>query len=181
MTDLILNAFTWTAEHRSAYLSAIEKRPSGSQWGGDGFMPWQQLATLPWQPLPKADYCQGLHLPSCDYFFLQDFDLGGATQAFRLLSDFEDYSSIELRQGSHGAELVSHLVRPVSTKEAWLILGQASYQDGQVVPNQKMVWAAYPGQMTASIKHIPKFDGSLPSLVQAARQGVKIAVKGVSV
>jgi hypothetical protein len=44
-----------------------------------------------------------------------------------------------------------------------------------------MVWAAYPGQMTASIKHIPKFDGSLPSLVQAARQGVKIAVKGVSV
>jgi hypothetical protein len=103
---------------------------------------------------------------------------GGATQAFRLLSDFEDYSSIELRQGGHGVELVSHLVQPVSTKEAWLILGQAKDRDGQVVPNQKMVWAAYPGQMTASIKHVG-FDGSLSSLVQAARQGIKIAVKGV--
>lgn len=177
----IFDVFQWTARNRPEYLAAIEKRPSGSQWGGNGYMPWQHLAALPWQQLPREQYQTGIHLRECDYFFVQNFPVLRSTQAFKLLADFtEDYTSVELRHGAHGFELVSHLVQPIPTDEAWLILGPAKDKNKELVPNQKTVWAAYPGSLTASIKHVPGFDGTLGSLIEAARSGVAIAVKGVN-
>ncbi len=108
----------------------------------------------------------------------KEFPLGGATQSFKLLSNFQDYSSIKLREGAHGLELVSPLVNPFPTNEAWLILGQAKKEDKKVVPNQQMVWAAYRAALSASVKHIQGFDGSLESLIQSAYRRIVFAVRG---
>jgi hypothetical protein len=175
---IIFDAFSWTAIHRPDYLKAIESRPTGSQWVG-GVIPWQQLAAWDWQQLPLQEYRPGLHSEDCLYFSYRGFQLNGSTQAFKLLSEFQDYSSVQLVQGAHGVELVSHLVSRQYTCDAWLILGQAKTQDGQVVRDRLMVFAAYPGALTASIKRVPGFDGTLESLIQAANQGYAIAVKGL--
>lgn len=178
----IIRAFNWTAVNRPKYLADIERRPAGSQWGRGGYMNWMDLAFLPWCQLPRGRYIQGMHLDSCDYFFLQSYPFEGATQVIKLLSDFgvKECKSIELREGSHGLELVSPLVRPTLTNEAWLILGQARYENKEIAEGEQMVWSAYPGPLTASIKHVDGFDGTLDSLIKAADRGIAIAVKGLN-
>lgn len=179
--SIIYEAFEWTAKNRPEYLEAIEKRPSGSQWGGDGLIPWQELASLPWEQVRRENYAPGVHLNTCEYFYLNELDKfsPGATQAFKLLSDFEEYSTVKLQEGPHGWELVSQLVIPSPTTEAWLILGPAKNEAKETLANQKMVWSAFPGAITASIKHVEGFNGKIESLIKAANQGVAIAVKGL--
>jgi hypothetical protein len=174
----VWKAFFWSNQHRRAYLEAIENRKTGSHWGRS--VPWKELADLPWQKLDEDEYLDGVHLKNCQYYFLDESDtqrhLPFARQNFRLLSSFNesDLDSVELREGSHGAELVSKLVSEQIPNTAWLILGQARYEDKQEA-DALMVWSAFPGELTASIKHVAGFDGTVGSLL---RSNLPIAVKG---
>lgn len=174
----IWQAFFWTEQHRLPYLQAIENRTTGSHWGR--VLPWREIANLPWQKLGKDEYIEGIHLNSCQYYSLEELDtqrcLPSARQNFRLLSSFSEneLSSIEVREGAHGVELVSSLVKEQKPSTAWLILGQARYED-KTKADSLMVWSAFPGELTASIKHINMFDGTLNSLLNS---NLPIAVKG---
>jgi hypothetical protein len=184
-TQLIWEAFEWTANHRPVYMADIERRPNGSQWGtaeeGDNYQSWRKLAKLPWQQLPTAEYQKGLHQDKCLYFYLSEEavkeHLPNAYQNFRLLDSFSPEELIEVYvfEKAHGVELVSPLVVAYEdVKTAWLILGPANTNDGIIVPDQLQVWTAYPGELTASIKQIKEFDGTLGSLRQI---GLPVAVK----
>lgn len=175
---MIKNALQWTAKHRPLYLKAIEKRETGSHWGR--VLPWQEMIALPWEKLPTSRYIQGIHLTDCQYYFLSKIDrlLPLARKNFRLLSSFdrEELRSVQIQEGSHGIELVSPLVREDQPTIAWLILGQARYENKEIANDQVMVWSAFPGDLTASIKHVPEFDGTLESLINC---NLPIAVKGL--
>lgn len=174
----IWQAFLWTEQHRLPYLQAIENRTTGSHWGK--VLPWREIANLPWQRLDKCDYIDGVHLNSCHYYFLDELDtqrcLLSARKNFRLLSSFSEneLSSIKAREGAHGVELISSIVEEQIPNTAWLILGQARYED-KTKADSLMVWSAFPGELTASIKHINMFDGTLNSLLNS---NLPIAVKG---
>jgi hypothetical protein len=174
----IWQAFLWTEQHRLPYLQAIENRATGSHWGQ--ILPWREIANLPWQKLGKDEYIEGIHLSSCQYYFLEELDthrcLPSAKQNFRLLSSFSEneLSSIKVREGVHGVELASTLVEEQTPNTAWLILGQARYED-KTKADAIMAWSAFPGELTASIKHVQGFDGTLNSLLNS---NLSIAVKG---
>lgn len=176
---MIEAAFEWTALHRPEYLKAIEKRPSGSQWGkGDrAFIPWQKLAVLPWQMLPRDEHCQPIHLEQCFYFWVDGEHIPSAFTNFRLLSEFNDLSKVEVVTGSHGLELKSHEVSQRPANIAWLILGVAKDSNGVIHEGKLIVWSAFPGELTVSLKHIPQFDGTIESLMGL---DLPIAVKGVA-
>ncbi len=176
----IVSAFKWCADFNPNHLQTIEQRTNGSRWqyNDKNEYPWQQLTKLPWTRLHKHEYKPNIHKDDCEYYYHHgDTQLG--LQAFKLLSEFRNYSSIQMVEGKHGVELVSDEVVPTPTNKAWLILGVATDSNGVKYPDQMMPWTTYPGELTASIKHVPTFDGSLDSLIQAAQNGYPIAVKAI--
>lgn len=174
----ITDAFKWTAENNLNHLKSIEKRQRGSQWQyqGNDRIPWETLAKLPWKRLHKHEYNLNLHKDSCLYFYL-DFNSQIGIQAFKLLSEFENYSKIKLEVGNHGMELVSNDINLIPTSKAWLIIGEAQNRNGIKYPDQLMVWTAYPGELTGSIENVPNFNGTFSCVIKAARNGFPIAVK----
>jgi hypothetical protein len=180
MESEIWQAFIWTEQNRLSYLKAIENRNTGSHWGR--MIPWKELVFFPWIQLHKEKYIPGVHLPDCLYYFLDEHKtakyLPAAKQNFRLLSSFnnQDLEAVQITEGAHGIQLISPLVTEQKPKIAWLILGQASYENKQKVNEVMMVWSAYPGEITSSIKHIKEFDGTIESLLKSR---LPIAVKGI--
>ena len=132
---------------------------------------------MPWKRLHKYEYQPYLHKNNCLYFYMDSYEIG--IQAFKLLSEFDDYSSIEMVEGKHGMELVSADLESIATNKAWLILGTAQDSNAVEYPDNLMIWTAYPGELTASIKNVPDFDGTFNCLIQAAKHGFPIAVKRV--
>lgn len=178
MNTTIIQAFQNLANTNPQWLSAIEQRPTGSQWIGER-IPWQVLSVLPWEiVLPNRRY-KGIFQPNCFYFHLSPLvavDIG--YENIRLLSDFKgDYSSIELHEGSHGKELVSKEIKHlIPTCEAWLIVGPDSNFE------QHIVYTAYPGRIAASINKADNWDGTISqsSLDMVCLNGLPIAVKGIA-
>lgn len=175
----IRDAFQWTAANNAPHLKTIEQQGSVSQWAykGKSKIPWRVLAQLPWKRLYKHEYHPLLHKESCLYFYLENYEIG--MQAFKLLSEFNDYSKIKLEVGNHGMELVSDDIELAPTNKAWLILGEAQDINKVKYPDNLMVFNAYPGELTGSIKNIPDFDGTFWSVIKAAQSGFPIAVKKV--
>jgi hypothetical protein len=183
---LIKPAFEWALENNPEYLDGIINRKSGSQWAGK--FNWEGILNLNWQLAYKE--LSIIHHPNCTYLSLDISKyrhpafLAG-TQKIRLLSDFnrKELKSVKLTDGSHGLELVSDFVEPEKAKIVWLILGDA-YKNGQKVEGHFMPWACFPGELTASIKHVPKhfeWDGSVLDLWAIAKEeGLPIAVKGIN-
>lgn len=176
--ETIISAFKWCADFNPSHLETIEQRTSGSQWEYDdkNKYPWQQLTKLSWKRLYKYEYNPLIHKGDCQYFHVNSDKVLGM-QKFQLLSEFEDYSSIQMVDGNHGIELVTNQVVEVPTHEAWLILGTAQDSNETKHPNKLMPWTAYPGELTASIKNIPGFNGTLDCAIAAAANGYPIAVK----
>lgn len=191
----IKGAFSWTNTHNPMHLHTIKCRgsgkplggcalppvkvthPEGSQWShqGGNIIPWKTLAMLPWKKLHKYQYDER-HSSECLYYYYEgEHPIG--MQTVKLLSKFDDYSSIRLVDGAHGLELVSSEVSSTLTNKAWLILGPAQDSNGIKYPGQYMVWTAFPGELTGSLKKAPFYDGTFDSLVAAAKNGYPIAVK----
>jgi hypothetical protein len=173
---MLQEIFDWTARHQPNQVKALEKRKGGSQWK-NGYLSWDAIARLPWQKLDRKDYREVIHFAFCDYYYIYGSHIG--IQEIKLLSDFldEEVSRVFLREGNHGIELACDraLIFPEPTNQAWLIVGQAAI-DSQPIPNKKMVWTCYPGLLSASIRLIPEFDGSVQSLIEV-RDRYPIAVK----
>ena len=130
-----------------------------------------------------TDRINGLHLPQCVYYRYvkkHDIEIPGtglppdATENIKLLSEFDDFSSIRIEEGAHGLELVSDEVQPRKTEEAWLIVGP---QTGSEYPPE-IVWTAYPGRIAASVTKHKLWDGTLDCLRAIASTKIPIAVKG---
>lgn len=170
---LIYEAFNNNLRNlRPEWLAAIEKRPTGSQWIGEKIH-WQVLANLDWQFVPLSQKYKGIFQQDCLYYYLNSYIPIGI-ENIRLLSDFDgDFSSIELREGAHGKELISSKVQPMPTTEAWLIVGNLA--------TEPIIYTAYPGRIAASIASVDMWDGSLSQagLEMLVLSGKPIAVKGV--
>lgn len=167
--------------HGVSQLQTISPRISGSQWSYDSgnIFPWQVFIQVPWKRFHKHEYQPLLHKSDCQYYYYSgDDEL--ATQAFKLLSEFDDYSSIQMLNGSQGIELVSSEVMPTPTNKAWLILGTAQDGNGVKYPNDLMPWTAYPGELTASLKNMTDFDGNMKCLIKATKNGFSITVKTIN-
>ena len=188
--DLILikNAFQWAAVYNPKYLEAIAHRKTGSQWNGT--FVWEEVLDCNWKRLPKDKYIENIHKQECDYFVLNmrsymypKFMKG--LQNIRLLKEFsrKELKQVFIQEGDHGIELVSSLVELSQADECWLIIGDASV-DGVQVLGQKMPWTCFPGQLTASIKHVSphlEWDGSVLDLwAIAVDQNIPFAVKGLN-
>lgn len=128
-----------------------------------------------------------MHLPQCVYYHYiknkdieQEQGLTGlhpdATENIKLLSEFDDFSSIRIEEGAHGLELVSEEVQPRKTEEAWLIIGP---QRGKDYPPE-IVWTAYPGRIASTVIRHPLWDGTLDCLSAIAQTKIPVAVKGIS-
>jgi hypothetical protein len=176
--EATVSAFKWCADFNPNHLLTIEQRSNGSQWQykGKNKYPWLQLTKLPWKRLYRYEYNPLIHKEDCHYFYVNCNTILGM-QGFKLLSEFEEYSSIQMMDGNHGIELVSNQVVATSTNKAWLIIGTAQDSSGTKHPNKLMPWTAYPGELTASVKNIPGFNGTLDCAIEAAANGYPIAVK----
>lgn len=156
-----------------------ETRTAGNHWGGTRL--GKELAQLPWKALLPSSTLGHIHLQGCEYCFLDRGDtakyLPAAKQNFRVLSSFgsAEIAGVELREGEHGSELVNQLVREEVSSTAWLILGQAVHED-KTKGDGLMVWSAFPGELTASIKNMKSFNGTLGSLLVI---DLPFAVKGI--
>ena len=180
----IVSAFQALEDSDPDWLQAIINRPAGSQWGRI-LESWSEIASLKWRRLALEERVDRLHLPQCIYYHhisTEDdspptgLDLR-ATENMKLLSEFEgDFSSIQLVDGAHGLELVSELVEPTPTREAWLIIGP---KRGELYP-PSVVWTAYPGRIAASVTKHKLWDGSLRCLQQIGQDCLPIAVKGLN-
>jgi hypothetical protein len=184
--DLINSAFEWVEENNPEYLNAIANRKSGSQWGG-GFN-WREIVDCYWQIDERE--IPLVHQPSCTYLNLNLFQYRHPSfldgyENIRLLSSLsrEELNLVQLCEGGHGLELRAEFVEPRKAKVVQLIIGNA-YKDGEKVEGHKMPWACYPGQLTASIKHIPQswnWNGTLLDLWAISREkSIPFAVKGVN-
>lgn len=179
-TKQIVKAFELLEKTDPEWLQAIVNRPTGSQWG-HSLIDWTEIAELPWKRLELTDRINGLHLPQCIYYHYikQSSDTIGlhpdATENIKLLSEFDDFSSIRIEEGAHGLELVSEEVQPRKTEEAWLIIGP---QRGNDYPPE-IVWTAYPGRFASTVVRHPLWDGTLDRLRAIARTQIPVAVKGM--
>jgi hypothetical protein len=182
----IVEAFQLLEETNPKWLEAIINRPTGSQWGRR-LNDWTDIANFPWQPLLITDRINGLHLPQCVYYHYfrnkdveQEQELTGlhpdATENIKLLSEFDDFSSIRIEEGAHGLELVSDEVQPRKTEEAWLVIGP---QRGKDYPSE-IVWTAYPGRIASTVIRHPLWDGTLDCLSAIAHTKIPVAVKGIT-
>lgn len=183
--QMIKKAFEWIAQNNPDYLAGIVSRKTGSQWNGD--FDWREAAIAYWQ---RAYHLNPLIIKEgCDYFYI-DFgryvapDFLKGKEKIRLLSDFsrKELKLIEIVEDVHGIELQSSLVKEKSADKCWLIIGDA-YIDGEKVEGEKMPWACYPGDLTASIKHIPEsleWDGTILDLWAISKEEkIPFAVKGI--
>ena len=182
----IIEAFQLLEQTDPEWLNAIVNRPTGSQWG-QTLNDWTDIANLPWQRLLITDRINGLHLPQCVYYhYLKNHDIEqeqgltglhpDATENIKLLSEFDDFSSIRIEEGAHGLELVSDEVQPRKTEEAWLIIGP---QRGKDYPPE-IVWTAYPGRIASTVIRHPLWDGTLDCLGEISRTKIPVAVKGIN-
>lgn len=148
-------------------------------------MYWPYLGALPWQELAETNWDESIHVKGCRYFYLTPEDmekyLPGSKYNARPLNDFEAEivdSHIHVSKGEHGLELVSGLVAPEEATEAWIILGSAKNIAGTPVPDQWMVWSAFPGPMLASLKQVPGYEGK--TVRELYELNLPIAVKGLN-
>jgi hypothetical protein len=185
-TKQIVEAFQLLEETDPKWLQAIVNRPTGSQWG-QTLKDWTDIANLPWQPLLITDRINGLHLPQCVYYhYLKNHDIEqqqgltglhpDATENIKLLSEFDDFSSIRIEEGAHGLELVSEEVQSHKTEEAWLIIGP---QRGKDYPPE-IVWTAYPGRFAICAPAHKLWDGTLNCLSAIVSTKIPVAVKGIN-
>lgn len=158
------------------WLKNIENRPTGSQWGR--FMPWQEIAGLPWEKMPDSDRIEGLHNPRCDYYHAQEGLDPATVENIKLLAEFENLAAVYIDRGPHGIELLSREVKPRPTSEAWLIIGPPRGTESDSIQD-KIVWTAYPGKFAATVTMHPLWNGDHHCLEAIARSNWPIAVKGL--
>lgn len=172
-SDVIFSAFDLLQQINPTWLDGIINKQNGSQWG-ERLKGWTEIATLPWKRLPSAELIEGMN-PQCSYYHCTSGLFANATENIRLLSEFGgDFSSIQIKQGTYGVDLVSDLVQPRRTRQAWLILGP---RQGSAGCKPEIVWTAYPGQFAICASAHKLWDGTLDCLELLSTSGVPIAVK----
>lgn len=172
-SDVIFSAFELLEQMNREWLDGIVNKQNGSQWG-ERLKSWTEIATLPWRRLPSAELIEGMN-PQCDYYHCISGLFANATENIRLLSEFNgDFSSIQIKQGPYGVDLVSDEVQPRKTRQAWLILGPRQNSTGC---KPEIVWTAYPGQFAICASAHSLWDGTPGCLKSLNDSGIPVAVK----
>jgi len=195
MKDLIQSILEKTKQlNPQHYATLMGERTSGSRWGIE--ITAEILASAKWRKLARSEYQEGLHLPFCDYYVIDDEgDMRAAfPHAQQCMETFSEMAAraesyavlgeqcpvlhlVEAVKGDHGWELratQSHHVQTRHATTAWLIVGPAEDANDNTIEGEQMVWTIYPGEITARLPQ--DFDGDVSKLDSR----VDYAVKGVA-
>jgi len=187
MNQTILEAFSLTLEKNRKHFISLFNRKTGSQFNHEWREPTdfagRDIARLPWQELPKEEFIDGIHLPFCQYFRLdeeamkhhfpfarQKMETSNSIDRDKIRASEAVHTDEE--RGTRIHELVSDHVGERPCTEAWLIIGPASDEDNNNIDGL-MVWTMFPGELTPPL---PKdWDGKLESLDLSKGYAVKAA------
>lgn len=180
MNSTIVDAFVIARAYNPKHFYSLFNRETGSQFDFPFRSPNElaitQVAELPWKELPRDEHVDGIHLPFCVYFFVEERDMPKAfPHAHQRMepSDRVKPEDITVAQGQHGPELQSSSIDERACTTAWLIVGPAEDDEGKSVEGHRMVWTMYPGELTPPT---PKdWDGELKSLDLSQGYAVKAA------